>query len=99
MKNAEYFVGEVENILPDLVQNNNVDIVFLDPPRKGCERSVLETLLEVRPKKIVYISCNPATLARDIAVLNEKYDVKNVQPVDMFPYTSHCECICALNLT
>ena len=98
IKNAEYFVGEVEKILPDLVQKSEADIVFIDPPRKGCERSVLDTLLEVKPKKIVYISCNPATLARDIKLLQEHYNLCNVQPVDMFPYTSHTEVISVLKL-
>lgn len=86
-ENCEFFAGEVEKILPELVQRCEADVVFIDPPRKGCDKKVLDTLLEVKPKKIVYISCNPATLARDIAVLQEKYELVEVQPVDMFPFT------------
>lgn len=98
INNAEYFVGEVEKVLPDLVQESEADVVFIDPPRKGCEQKVLETLLNVKPKKIVYISCNPATLARDIKILQEQYELGEVQPVDMFPYTSHVESIAVLKL-
>ncbi|MBR6034122.1 MAG: 23S rRNA (uracil(1939)-C(5))-methyltransferase RlmD [Clostridia bacterium] len=96
VKNSEFLVGEVEELLPDLVKKEEADVVFIDPPRKGCEKTVLETLLEVKPKKIVYISCNPATLARDLSILCNKYEIKEVQPVDMFPYTSHCESVCVL---
>ena len=73
-------------------------MVFLDPPRKGCDRTALETLLKLEPKKIVYISCNPATLARDLKILEEKYSVKEAIPVDMFPFTSHVEVISVLKL-
>ena len=72
------------------------DVVFLDPPRKGCDKKTLETLLEIEPRKIVYISCNSATLARDLKILESKYKIGNVQPVDMFPYTTHVECVCSL---
>ena len=70
------------------------DIVVLDPPRKGCEESVLETMVNMAPGKIIYVSCNPATLARDLAYLVEGgYKVVEVQPVDMFPQTTHVECV------
>lgn len=98
VKNSEFMVGEVERLLPDLVKKQEADIVFIDPPRKGCDKKVLDTLLEVMPKKIVYISCNPATLARDVAILQEKYDLGEVQPVDMFPFTSHVECCVVMKL-
>jgi 23S rRNA (uracil1939-C5)-methyltransferase len=70
------------------------DVVLLDPPRKGCDRSVLETLLEILPARIVYISCKPATLARDLKFLCEsgKYYLSKVQPADFFPQTAHVEC-------
>lgn len=97
IQNSEYFVGNVENVLPELVQKSEADVVFIDPPRKGCEQKVLDTLLDVKPKKIVYISCNPATLARDIKILQNKYELGKIQPVDMFPYTSHIETIAVLN--
>lgn len=98
--NAEFFAGEVEKILPDLIEKRNIsaDVVFIDPPRKGCDKITIETLLKIVPKKIVYVSCNPATLARDIRLLEEKYELKKVQPVDMFPYTSHVECVAVLQL-
>ena len=98
IKNAEFMLGNVEEILPKLTKRASADVVFLDPPRKGCDKDSLELLLKVEPKKIVYISCNPATLARDIAVLNEKYKLEKVQHVDMFPYTSHVECCSILKL-
>ena len=98
INNIQFMVGEVERILPELVKNYSADVVFIDPPRKGCEKNVLETLLKIQPKKIVYISCNPATLARDAKVLTEKYSIMKVQPVDMFPWTTHVECVSVLEL-
>ena len=97
INNAKFIVGNVEEELPKLIQNNSIkpDVVFIDPPRKGCDNTAIETLLKINPKKIVYISCNPATLARDLVKLQEKYKIKEVQPVDMFPFTSHVE-VCAL---
>lgn len=100
IENAEFIVGNVEEELPKLMEEEKVtpDVVFLDPPRKGCDKKTLETLLEIEPRKIVYISCNSATLARDLKILESKYKIGNVQPVDMFPYTTHVECVCALKL-
>ena len=98
IKNSEFYVGEVKKILPDLVKEYNADVVFIDPPRKGCDKKVIDTLLEVKPKKIIYISCNPATLARDLRMLQERYNINEIQPVDMFPYTSHCEVVSVLKL-
>lgn len=100
VENAEFFAGEVEKILPELIEERNIsaDVVFIDPPRKGCDNITIETLLKIMPQKIVYVSCNPATLARDIHLLEEKYELKQVQPVDMFPYTSHVECVAVLQL-
>lgn len=98
--NAEFYAGEVEKILPELIEKENLsaDVIFVDPPRKGCDNITIETLLKIMPKKIVYVSCNPATLARDIKLLEEKYILEKVQPVDMFPYTSHVECCTVLKL-
>lgn len=100
IENAEFIVGNVEDVLPEFVRKNKTkpDAVFIDPPRKGCDKKVIETLLEVEPQKIVYISCNPATLARDLKMLEAKYEIKEVTPVDMFPYTSHVECVSVLKL-
>lgn len=71
-------------------------MVVLDPPRKGCDKKVLYTILNINPQKIVYVSCDPATMARDIKLL-ENYEVKIVQPVDMFPHSSHVETVCLLS--
>ena len=89
--------GKVEDELPSIInEENDNTVVFIDPPRKGCEKSVLETLLQLKPKKIVYVSCNPATLARDLKVLTSNYRIEKIQPVDMFPYTAHVESVCLL---
>ena len=100
IENAKFIVGNVEDELPKLIQEEKIqpDVVFIDPPRKGCDNVAIDTLLKLKPKKIVYISCNPATLARDLRKLNEEYEIKEVQPVDMFPFTSHVECVSLLCL-
>ena len=100
IENAEFFVGDVENVLPKFIKETDElpDVVFVDPPRKGCDKTALETLLEIEPKKIVYVSCNPATLARDVKILEEKYELKKVSLVDMFPFTHHVECVSVLEL-
>ena len=75
------------------------DIVLMDPPRKGCDPAVLEALIAMKPGRIVYVSCNPATMARDLKVLCETggYHIRRVQPVDFFPQTAHVECIAFLD--
>ena len=90
--NAEFFCGEVENVLPQIIEKYGLkpEVVFVDPPRKGLDTKTIQTLLELQPQKIVYISCNPATLARDIAKLEEKYITTEITPVDMFPFTRTC---------
>ena len=99
INNAEFYVGKAEDIVPKLYkQGIKADIVIVDPPRKGCEESVLETIVNMKPERVVYVSCNPATLARDLAFLNEKgYKVIEVQPVDMFPHTAHVETVAKLS--
>ena len=69
------------------------DAVVLDPPRSGCDKKLIDALLELKPKKIVYISCNPSTMARDIKLLKDSYKVNSVQPVDLFPRTHHVESV------
>ena len=100
IENAEFLVGDVEKTLPEFIEKNDIfpDVVFLDPPRKGCEKTALETLLKIKTNKIIYVSCNPATLARDLKILEERYAIKEVTPVDMFPYTGHVECCALLKL-
>jgi 23S rRNA (uracil1939-C5)-methyltransferase len=100
--NVEFQVGKVEQVLPALAQKygKKPDVVILDPPRKGCDRLVLETLRAWQPSRIVYVSCNPATLARDLKLLCEHdlYELNAVQPADFFPQTSHVECAAFLTL-
>ncbi len=88
LTNTEFHCGSVESLLPQLPV---ADIVLLDPPRKGCDREVLDTLLQQQPRQIGYISCNPATLARDLQILSECYHVQAVQAADLFPQTAHVE--------
>lgn len=92
--NAEFHAGRAEDVLPQMAKEVKADIVILDPPRKGCDPALLEAVILTAPKRIVYVSCNPATLARDLKLLEERgYETKEVQPVDMFPHTSHVECV------
>ena len=99
IENAEFMVGDVEKTLPEFISENNVkaDVIFIDPPRKGCDKTALDSILQIQPKKIVYVSCNPATLARDLKILEEKYEIKEISICDMFPWTAHCECVTALH--
>lgn len=97
LRNAEFKVGRAEDLLPAAAaRGERADVVVVDPPRSGCELSVLQAIADFGPSRIVYVSCNPASLARDLAWLaNVGYSTVEVQPVDMFPHTSHVEC-CAL---
>ena len=97
--NAEFLLGKAEEIAPELKKENPA-VVFLDPPRKGADKKALEAILTMAPEKIVYISCNPATLARDLKFLcGEGYRLKTLIPVDMFPNTSHVESVALLTLS
>lgn len=100
LKNAEFFVGDVEKALPKFIKERNIlpDVVFIDPPRKGCEKTALDTILQIEPKKIVYVSCNPATLGRDLKILEEKYEIKDISICDMFPFTHHIESVVMLEI-
>lgn len=91
--NTEFFAGDMKDLLTPhfMLQHGVPQVVILDPPRAGVHADVLNALLNVTPKRIVYVSCNPATQARDIAILDAKYMVTKVQPVDMFPHTHHVE--------
>ncbi len=94
--NVSFEVGEVETVLPQL--NIHPNIVILDPPRKGCKPEVINSLLAIKPEKIVYVSCNPATLARDLKLLCQDgdYSLQKVQPADFFPQTAHVEAVAFL---
>jgi len=98
--NTEFFAGDVEIVLDELINKKGVkaDVVMFDPPRKGLDKNSINNILKIKPKKIVYISCNPATLVRDLAEFEENYDIKTIIPVDMFPFTSHVECVAVLQL-
>ena len=98
VRNAEFIVGDATKVMPRLYkQGVRADVVVVDPPRAGCTPTVLETFANMQPERIVYVSCNPASLARDIAILDELgYKAVKVQPVDMFPCTSHVECVTLL---
>lgn len=100
VENAEFLCGDVENVLQDLLYSKKVmpDIIMVDPPRKGLDKNTIQNILKVRPKKLVYISCNPATLVRDLSALEEVYEIKKIKPVDMFPFTSHVECVALMEL-
>ncbi len=93
--NTEFIAGEAERVIPQMYEKGiRADVVVVDPPRKGCEQVVLETMVKMQPERIVYVSCNPSTLARDLNYLTENgYRVEEVQPVDMFPHTGHVECV------
>jgi len=98
--NTEFYAGDVEIVLDDLINNKGImaDIVMFDPPRKGLDKNSINNILKIKPKKIVYISCNPATLVRDLALFENDYDINSIVPVDMFPWTSHVECVAVINL-
>ena len=98
VSNTEFFAGNVEIVLDDLINNKGLkaDVVMFDPPRKGLDKKSIDNILNIRPKKIVYISCNPATLIRDLADFENEYDIKTIIPVDMFPFTSHVECVAVM---
>ena len=96
--NAEFLVGTAEDKIQELLdQGVKPDTIVVDPPRKGCDIELLEAIAEAKPKNVVYVSCDPSTLARDLKILVEKgFKVGKIQPVDMFPHTSHIECVVKL---
>lgn len=95
--NAEFYTGTAESMLPKLVSATRADVIVVDPPRKGLDASVIQTIADVSPDRVVYVSCNPATLARDAALfLTHGFHIEKVQPVDMFCWTSDVETVCCL---
>ncbi len=98
IRNIEFFAGDVEKVFENVLKEHNVkpDVIFVDPPRKGLDKHTIENILNIKPEKIVYISCNPASLVRDLKLLEESYEIKKIQPVDMFPFTSNVECVTVL---
>ncbi|MFS0556093.1 23S rRNA (uracil(1939)-C(5))-methyltransferase RlmD [Brevibacillus sp. 179-C9.3 HS] len=97
--NASFHVGRAEVLMPRWAkQGTRPDVVVVDPPRTGLDDALIRSLLDVQPKKIVYVSCNPSTLAKDVGKLMQRYELVCVQPVDMFPHTAHVECTVLLKL-
>lgn len=98
IKNTEFFAGDMRDVLtPEFVAAKGTpDVIITDPPRAGMHKDVIDTIIGASPKRIVYVSCNPATQARDLQLLDEYYKVTAVQPVDMFPQTQHVENVCLL---
>ena len=98
LTNTEFYVGKAEVVVPELyARGYKADVVVVDPPRKGCDRVLLDTLLKMAPERIVYVSCDPDSLARDLAFLElQGYQIGEVQPVDMFPHTLHVENVVTL---
>ncbi|MEX2104344.1 MAG: 23S rRNA (uracil(1939)-C(5))-methyltransferase RlmD [Bacilli bacterium] len=95
IENVDFAVGEAEKVIPWWNSTGvKADVIVVDPPRKGCDQALLDTIIEMKPKRVVYVSCNPSTLARDLRILEDGgYKTVEVQPVDMFPHTVHVECV------
>ncbi|MBU9722824.1 MULTISPECIES: 23S rRNA (uracil(1939)-C(5))-methyltransferase RlmD [Bacillaceae] len=100
VENVDFAVGEAEKVMPWwYAQGVRPDVIVVDPPRKGCDEELLETIVKMQPERVVYVSCNPATLARDLKYLGDRgFETKEVQPVDMFPHTGHVENVAILEL-
>ena len=98
IQNIDFMVGDVEQAFDELINKKNIipTAIIVDPPRKGLDDRTIENIIKVRPKRLVYISCNPATMVRDLAKLEDTYTITKIQPVDMFPYTKHVECVAVL---
>lgn len=98
--NVEFIAGDVEKVLSNIIYDRKIipDIVMVDPPRRGLDNTSINNILSIKSKRLVYISCNPATLVRDLAKLEEMYEVEEIVPVDMFPFTSHVETVTVLTL-
>ena len=98
VNNTEFIAGDVEKVLDDLLNKQNIipNVVMFDPPRRGLDDLTINNILKIAPKKVVYISCNPATLVRDLSRFEKAYEIVEIQPVDMFPFTSHVECVTVL---
>ncbi|MGL4848015.1 MAG: 23S rRNA (uracil(1939)-C(5))-methyltransferase RlmD [Clostridium sp.] len=98
VENTEFFVGKSEEEIPNLIEKGiKADVIVVDPPRKGCDIKLLEAIGKVKPERIVYVSCDPSTLGRDLKILEQQgYKTEKVQPVDMFPHTAHIENVALL---
>jgi 23S rRNA (uracil1939-C5)-methyltransferase len=99
INNTTFWAGDIKNILVEqfIDENGKPDVVITDPPRAGMHADVIKSIIAMEPKKIIYVSCNPATQARDIGLLDEFFQVDKIQPVDMFPHTHHVENVALLS--
>ena len=99
IENATFFCGDCKEAFRRILrQEGRLDVVIVDPPRKGCDEATLSAVVRMSPRRVVYVSCNPATAARDAAWLEQNgYHAEKVQPVDLFPRTRHCECVLSLS--
>ena len=100
VNNIEFICGDVEQAFDKLIKKEKVkpSVVIVDPPRKGLDNNTIENIMKSNVERVVYISCNPATMVRDLKMMEEKYEIMEVQPVDMFPFTSHVECCAVMEL-
>ena len=98
--NTEFIAGDTEKVLDELINKKKIipNIIMVDPPRRGLDNNSVNNILKIKPNRLIYISCNPATLVRDLSKFEEIYEVKEIKPVDMFPFTSHVECCSVLYL-
>ena len=100
IKNCTFYTGDMKDIFSDefINKNGHPNVIITDPPRDGMHKKVIEQILNILPQRIVYVSCNSATQARDVSIMKEKYNVTKIQTVDMFPQTHHVENIVVLEL-
>ncbi len=98
IENCSFFAGDMKDILTSdfIEKHGKPEVMIIDPPRAGMHPDVIKVILEAKPERIVYVSCNPASQARDLAMMSDAYEITEVQPVDMFPHTMHVENVCAL---
>ena len=93
LSNTKYFAGNMKDVFTEdfIKQNGKPSVSIINPPREGIDKKVIEKIIDILPKKIVYVSCNSSTLARDLVIFKKKYEISKLQTVDMFPHTSHVE--------
>lgn len=101
IKNTLFYAGDMKDVLNDdfIAEHGRPDVIITDPPRAGMHPDVVDTILRAAPQRIVYVSCNPATQARDLQLLSVAYQVERIQPVDMFPHTTHVENVVSLKFS